>query len=108
MYKLDTVSIISVYPPKDYQFGIDDIVSLCCSELQCVAVSYSVFHALQRIAACCSMLQHVAVCVAASCSVLQSVEACCSVLQRVAACCSVLQRVVCPSHRQRLSVWSPR
>jgi len=68
-------------------------VSHCCSELLCVAVSYSVLHALQRIAACCSMFQHVAVCVAACCSKLQCVAVCCSVLQRVAACCSVLQRV---------------
>jgi len=42
---------------------------------------------------CCSVLQ----CVAVSCRVSQSVAACCIVLQRVAACCSVLQRNYCLS-----------
>jgi len=91
---------------------------MCCSVLQCVAVSCSV---LQRVAACCGVLQCVAVCCTRRhemnacdvnvlqalelvwalfakepcctlcCSLLQCVAVCCSVLQCVAVCCSVLQ-----------------
>jgi len=74
---------------------------VCCSVLQCVAVSVSCrkepdiledeknTFLLQCVAVCCSVLQCVAVC----CSVLQCVAVCCSVLQCVAVfavCCSVL------------------
>ena len=74
---------------------------VCCSLLQCVAVSCSV---LQRVAVCCSLLQSVAVC----CSlwhapiicqgiqewcVLQYVAVCYSVLQRATMCYSLLQSV---------------
>jgi len=67
--------------------------------------------ALQRVAACCSVLQHVAresfvdlvrkLCLVC-CSVLQRVAVCCSVLQCVAVfCCSVMQCVaVCQSMLQ--------
>ena len=84
-------------------------VAVCCSVLQCVAVSETWrFHTerarvLQCVAVCCSVLQCVAVC----CSELHSVRPgiftwhermCCSALQHVVACCSVLQRVaVCCS-----------
>jgi len=55
---------------------------VCCSVLQCVAVS-------------CSELQ----CVAVSCSVLQCVAVCCSALQ----CCNMLQRIVDILERQLAS-----
>jgi len=89
-----------------------ELVLMCCSVLQCIAVCLSVCiasihvlqpHVLQRVAACCChVLQRVAAC----CSVLQCIAVCLSVciasihvlqphvLQRVVAmCCSVLQRV---------------
>jgi len=72
---------------------------VCCSVLQCGAVSCSV---LQCVAASCrdtSRCDNVEVCscmyevIAVYHSVLQRVVAYCRVLQRVAACCGVLQRV---------------
>jgi len=51
---------------------------VCCSVVQCVAVSCSALRA--RIRVLCSVLQCVAVC----CSVLQCAAVCCSVLQCVA------------------------
>jgi len=56
-------------------------------------------NALQRVAACCSVLQCVAVLEADTGSNLlihgvSILQVCCSVLQCVAACCSVLQCVV--------------
>ena len=53
---------------------------MCCSELQCVAVS-------------CSVLQCVAVWCLKRCIGDSIVAVCCSVLQCVAVCCSVLQCV---------------
>ena len=46
----------------------------------------NVYSALQVFTVCCSVLQHVAV---------QRVAACCSVLQRVAACCSAVAAACC-------------
>jgi len=97
MDKLDTISIISVYPPQGLSVWerwhcvtLLQWVTVCSSELQCVARAAAYCSVLQHVSArcsvCCSVLQQVAVC----CSVLQCVAACCSVLQRVAACCSVL------------------
>jgi len=89
--------------------GAHNVLQVCRSALQCVAVFYSVlqraamwcnFVVMSRrgahnelqvcckcVAVCCSVLQCVAVC----CSVLQCVAVCRSVLQCVAVCCSVLQ-----------------
>ena len=105
-------------------------VTMCCSELQHVAVCYMVLQCIAvsdpaagaRWDVCTSVLHCVAVC----CSVLQRVAACCSVLQCVAAsdtvtgtrwdvctlrvctlcvCCSVLQYMaVCCSVMQRVAV----
>ena len=93
-------SFISHYP----------CVAVCCSVLQCVAVTW-----IMHTAAHCNTLLHVAVtrdsfvshypCVAVCCSVLQCVAVCCSVLQCVAVCCSVLQCVaVCCSVLQCVAV----
>ena len=106
-----------------FQWRISFSVAVCCSELQCVAVSCSVlqtrecglllrfqWHISFSVAVCCSVLQWVAVqCVAVSSSVLQCVAVCpnvffrvppaivllypLSVLQCVAVCCSMLQYV---------------
>jgi len=62
-------------------------VAACCSVLQRVATSGPLL-ALRGMSVCCSLVQCGTVC----CSVLQSVAECCSVLQRVAAYCS---RIVC-------------
>ena len=77
------------------------ICCVCCSVLQCVAVSCSISDATTtahakatptsvRIAVCCSVLQCVAVC----CVALQCVAVFRIALQCVAACCIVLQYVV--------------
>ena len=61
----------------------------------------SVWHDLQCVAVCCSVLPCVAVC----CRVLPCVAGCCRVLQGVAVCCRVLQCVaVCFSVLQCVAV----
>ena len=73
-------------------------VAVCCSVLQCVAVSFGVdvlstFICIRRSRTNLSPLElHMFVCTFVSCSVLQCVAECCSVLQCVAVCCSVLSR----------------
>jgi len=59
-------------------------VAVCCSVLQCVAVSVRNRHRVLDLCVLCVAIM--------CCSVLQCVVVCCSVLQRVAACCSVLHR----------------
>ena len=83
-------------------------VAVCCSVLQCVAMSdkdqgvgrqvcnHSLFCCPapgMRVAVCCSVLQCVAVC----CGVLQCVAVCCRVLQCVAVCVWVFIVCVCPT-----------
>jgi len=78
-------------------------VAICCSALQCIAVSDSqhththtegvknvnsyLMKSFKRVAVCCRVLQYVAGC----CSVLQGVAGCCSMMQGVAVCCRALQ-----------------
>jgi len=93
-------------------------VAVCCSVLQCVAVSCC---ESQWAAVSCSVLQCVAVasceslhvrghvrvlqCVAVCCNVLQCVAVSCSVLQYVAVCCCELQWVAvsCSINLQELA-----
>jgi len=81
-------------------------VAVCCSVLQCVAVSVGTLITPQnashqtshvRCVCVCDVLWCVLQCIAVCCRV-QGVTVCCSVLQCVAVCCSVLQCVaVCCS-----------
>ena len=74
----------------------DPLVQLpvCCSVLQCVAVSHDdslltwtmPFDPLVQLPVCCGVLQCVAVC----CSVLQCIAVCCCMLQRWSSSVSIL------------------
>ena len=65
-------------------------VVVCCSVLQCVAMSSLIIKlSVAVLEDVCSVWQCVAVC----CSELQCAAVCCSVLQCVAMCCTVLQCV---------------
>jgi len=65
----------------------DSYESLVSFRTDCRPCKTLIYRALQCVAVRCSALQRVAAC----CSVLQCVAVRCSVLQRVAVCCSVLQ-----------------
>ena len=66
---------------------------MCCSVLQCVAVSFGVANDDEREAFARTQVESVLQCVAVCCGVLQCVAVCCNVLQCVVVCCSVLQCV---------------
>jgi len=74
---------------------------MCCSLLQCAALSSAVAWASVRyVAVCCDALQYVAMCcgmlrcVAVRCGKLWYVAACCNAVQYVAVCCGMLRYVV--------------
>jgi len=92
----NTLHVSTLSVAARYHSALLQSVAVCCSVLQCVAVTtVRCCRAMQCVAVFCSVLQLPQCVVAERCSVLQCFAVCCSyhsaLLQSVAVCCSVLQ-----------------